>query len=80
MGNCRDRPPKYIICSDPHKIEEHYYGVTSCTKRKRKIYAYITTKCTSCRNNYPANLLHYLSKYRAYVKARQKKKTQEKKG
>lgn len=75
MGNCGDRSPKCIIYSGPSKMEDHYYGVTGCTKRKEKICVHIITKCAYYGSHYCTNSSHHVSKDRADVKAPQQKKT-----
>ena len=61
-------------------MDKHYCGVTDYTKGRGKICTHITIKCASYESNYLANLLYYISKYKADVKICQQKKTREKKG
>ena len=55
MGSCGNRPPQCIICSSPHKVEEHYCSVAGCNKGKRKICAHVTVQCANCGGGHFAN-------------------------
>lgn len=74
MGNYEDWSLQYIICSDPHKMEEYCYDLTGYIKRKEKICAYITAKCANCARNHTANSPWYMSKYKADLKVKKQKK------
>lgn len=74
MGSCGDRAPQCIICSGPHKMEEHYCGVAGCVKGKGKICAHVTAKCANCGGNHTANSPRCVSRHKADLEARKCKK------
>ena len=80
MGNCRDQPPKCVICAGSHKVEEHLCGVAGCSKGKRKIYVHVTIKCANCGGTHAANSPRCVSRHKADIKARKEKKIKEKRG
>ena len=80
MGSCEDRPPKCIICTGPHKVEKHCCGVAGCIKRRGEICVHVTAKCANCGRSHTANSLRSVSRHKADIKARQEKKTREKRG
>ena len=47
MGSCGNRPPQCIICSCPHKVEEHCCGVAGCNKGRGKICAHVMVQCAN---------------------------------
>ncbi len=80
MGSCGNRAPQCIICSGPHKMEEHCCGVTGCIKGKGKICAHVTAKCANYGGNHTANSPQCTSRHKADLEARQRKKEIGKKG
>ena len=74
MGSCGDRAPQCMICSGLHKMKEHCCGVAGCIKRKGKICAHVTAKCANCGGNHTANSLQYVSRYKADLEVRKRKK------
>ena len=80
MGSCGNRAPQCIICSGPHKMEEHCYGVIGFRKGKGKICAHMTAKCANCGGNHTANSPRCTSRHKADLEARQRNKEIGKKG
>lgn len=78
MRKCKDRLEKCFICAGPYKVENHYYEVAGCNKRKKKIYAHIILKYANYSRTYIKNFSFCALKYQADIKARKKKKTKEK--
>lgn len=79
MGSCGKWTLQCSICSKPPKIEKHYYNVVDYIKKK-KIWAYMTAKYANCRGNLIANSPQCISKYRADLKIRKRKKKIRQKG
>lgn len=67
IGSCTSRLQHCIICSDPHKIKAHYYGVPNCNKDKDKTYAHITVQCVNCGGGYSANSNQCTKKHKAKI-------------
>ena len=80
MENYGDWPPKCVICAGPHKVEDHYCGVTDCNKGKGKICVHVTAKCANCKGSHAANCSRCVSRHKADIKARKEKKIKEKRG
>ena len=80
MGSCGNRVPQCIICSGPHKMEEHCCGVADCIKGKGKTYAHVTAKCANCGGNHTANSPRCVSRHKADLEARKRKKEISQKG
>lgn len=41
MEKYEDQPPKYIICTSPHKVNNHSYRVNRYNKSIERTYIYI---------------------------------------
>lgn len=74
MGSCGNRPARFIICTGPHKVEEHQCGVIGCTKGRGKVCVHVTVKCPNCGGGHMANSPRCVSYYKAGVKANKEKK------
>ncbi len=78
MGRCKNRPAKYIICTGPHKVEEHRCAVVECKKSNRRICVHVTVKYANCEGDHTANSLHCTSRHKVDMEAQKKKKKQKK--
>ena len=79
MGKCGNQPMQGVICSGPHTVEDHCYGVTECNKGKGKICVHVIAKCVNCKRNHTAHSPRCPYRYKAGVKARREKKHEKKK-
>ena len=77
MGSCGSRPQKCIICASPNKIEDHPCGLAECQKRKRKICVHVTPNYANCIEANAAISPHCISRHKAEITARKKKKAKE---
>lgn len=73
IGKYRDRVPKCAICADPHKIEDHRCGVTSCNKGVGKVYVFVIVQCANCGGDHSANSNRCTLGYKAEKEAQRKK-------
>lgn len=80
MGSCGNRPPQCIICTGPHKVDEHRCGVTGCNKGRGRICVHVTVKCANCGGNHTADSPRCTSRHKADIEARKEKKTRGKGG
>ena len=80
MESCGNRPLQCIICTGPHKVEEHSCGVAGCNKGKGKICVHVDVKCANCGGNHTANSPRYTSRHKADIEAKKEKKRREKGG
>ena len=78
MGNYRNRPPKFVICTDLHKIEDHYCGVTGCNKRKGKICVHVIAQYVNCGGSHAANFPRCILRQKTDIQIRKNKKIKEK--
>ncbi len=62
-----------IICSGPHKVEEHCCGVPGCNKGKGKTCAHVTVKCANYRGGHSANSNRCTERHKAEMRARKNK-------
>lgn len=69
-GNCSS---KYIICTVPHKVEDHSCIILGCNKGKVDIYIHITAKCANRGEDQIANSLCCRSKHKTDIEATQSK-------
>ncbi len=74
MGSCGNRPARCIICTGPHKVEEHQCGVIGCTKGRGKVCVHVTVKCANCGGGHMANSPRCASRHKAGVKANKERK------
>ncbi len=77
MGNCGDRPEKYVICVRSHKVENHQCGVMGRNKGKKKICVHVTPRCANCMGAHAANSSRCTSRHKVEISARKGKKTKE---
>ena len=74
MGNCGDQVPQCIVYNGLHKMEEQYSGIAGCNREKEKICAHVTAKCANCGGNHTANSSRCVSRHKANLEARKRKK------
>lgn len=74
MESCKNWAAKCIICTRPHKVDKHQYGVINCVKGSGKVCAHVIIKCANSGDSQMANFLHYILRRKAGVKANKKRK------
>lgn len=77
MGSYGNQPQKCIICTNPHKIEDHQYAVIRYKKDKGKICIHVIPKCANCTRAYATNFSRCILTHKAEITVRKEKKTKE---